>query len=122
MGTKERHLYLRFLERAVEWSSWGEAEFAYCDVERALQREIRKLNYLGRYQLNAVESFRTTEMAILERLETKYRPVAIQRVGCFSDSSDRHVPDSPRGSGSSARQPSFRRPACCRRSFNFSNS
>jgi hypothetical protein len=52
----------------------GDAEFTFCDVERALQREIRKRNYLGRYELKAAESLRSAEMAILERLEAKYRP------------------------------------------------
>jgi hypothetical protein len=70
---------LRFLEQALEWPCWGEAEFTFCDVERALQREIRKRNYLGRYQLKAAESLRSAEMAILERLEAKYRPVKTPR-------------------------------------------
>lgn len=70
---------LRFLEQALEWPCWGEAEFTFCDVERALQREIRKRNYLGVYELKAAESLRSAEMAILERLEAKYRPAAIQR-------------------------------------------
>ena len=43
-------------------------------MERALQREIRKRNYLGRYELKAAEALRAAEMAILERLEVKYRP------------------------------------------------
>jgi len=47
-------------------------------VERALQREIRKRNYLGRYELKAAESLRAAEMAILERLEAKYRPAKTQ--------------------------------------------
>ena len=33
---------LRFLEQALEWPCWGDAAFTFCDVERALQREIRK--------------------------------------------------------------------------------
>ena len=65
---------LRFLEQTLEWPCWGEAEFTFCDVERALQREIRKRNYFGRYELKAAESLRSAEMAILERLEAKCRP------------------------------------------------
>jgi hypothetical protein len=45
-------------------------------VERALQREIRKRNYVARYELKAAESLRAAEMAILERLEAKYRLAA----------------------------------------------
>jgi hypothetical protein len=48
-------------------------------VERALQREIRKRNHLARYELKAAESLRAAEMAILERLEAKYRPAPTQR-------------------------------------------
>jgi hypothetical protein len=71
---------LRFLEQALEWPCWGEAEFTFCDVERALQREIRKRNYVGRYELKTAESLRAAEMAILERLEAKYRPIATHPV------------------------------------------
>ena len=71
---------LRFLEQALEWPCWGEAEFTFCDVERALQREIRKRNYVGRYELKTAESLRAAEMAILERLEAKYRPIATHAV------------------------------------------
>ncbi|WP_263359521.1 hypothetical protein [Acidicapsa ligni] len=70
---------VRFLEQTLEWPCWGEAEFTFCDVERALQREVRKRNYLGRYELRAAESLRAAEMAILKRLEAKYRPAADPR-------------------------------------------
>ncbi len=70
---------LHFLEQALEWPCWGDAEFTFCDVERALQREIRKRNYLARYELKAAASLRAAEMAILERLEAKYRSAATQR-------------------------------------------
>jgi hypothetical protein len=69
---------LRFLEQALEWPCWGEAEFTFCDVERALQREIRKRNYVARYELKAAEAVHSAEMAILERLEAKYRPAPTQ--------------------------------------------
>ena len=71
---------LRFLEQALEWPCWGDAEFTFCDVERALQREIRIRNYVARYELKAAEAMRSAEMAILERLEAKYRPAPTQRV------------------------------------------
>ena len=64
---------LRFLKQTLKWPCWGHAEFTFCDVERALQREIRKRNYLGRYELKAADSLRSAEIAILERLEAKYR-------------------------------------------------
>jgi hypothetical protein len=70
---------LRFLEQALEWPCWGDAEFTFCDVERALQREIRKRNYVAWYELKAAESLRAAEMAVLERLEAKYRAAPTQR-------------------------------------------
>jgi hypothetical protein len=69
---------LRFLEQTLEWPCWGDAKFTFCDVERALQREIRKHNYIARYELKATESLRAAEIAILERLEAKYRPAPTQ--------------------------------------------
>jgi hypothetical protein len=56
-------------------------------VERALQREIRKRNYVRRYELKAAEAARSAEMAILERLEAKYRPAPTQRAETSSSSS-----------------------------------
>jgi hypothetical protein len=70
---------LHFFEQALEWPCWGDAEFTFCDVERALQREIWKRNYVARYELKAAEAVRSAEMAILERLEAKYRPAPTQR-------------------------------------------
>jgi hypothetical protein len=69
---------LRFLEHALRWPCWGDPAFTFCDVERALQCEIRKRDYLRRYELKAAESLRSAEMAILERLEAKYRPAPTQ--------------------------------------------
>jgi hypothetical protein len=69
---------LRFLEHALDWPCWGEPEFTFCDVERALQREIRRRNYLAHHELKAAESLHSAEMAILKRLEAKYRPVAVR--------------------------------------------
>jgi hypothetical protein len=69
---------LRFLQHALRHGCWGSPEFTFYDVERAVQGEIRKRNYLGRYELRAAESVRSREMTILERLEAKYRIAAIQ--------------------------------------------
>ncbi len=65
---------IRFLQYALRWPCWGDPAFTFCDVERALQREIRKRNYLALYELKTAESLRSAEMVTLERLEAKYRP------------------------------------------------
>ena len=53
----------------------GDPEFTFSDVERAIQREIRKRNYLARYELRVAEAVRSGEMEILNQLEAKYRTV-----------------------------------------------
>ena len=67
---------LSFLRHTLNWPCWGDPEFTFCDVERAIQQEIRKRNYLARYELRAAEAVRSREMEILKRLEAKYRTVA----------------------------------------------
>lgn len=64
---------LRFLLHALNWPCWGDPEYTFCDVERAIQQEIRKSNYLARYELRAAEALRAREMETLMRLEAKYR-------------------------------------------------
>jgi hypothetical protein len=66
---------LRFLRHTLRWPCWGDPEFTFCDVERAIQQEIRKRNYLARYELLTAEEVRSSEMETLRRLEAKYRMV-----------------------------------------------
>jgi hypothetical protein len=67
---------LRFLRHTLDWPCWGDPEFTFCDVERAIQQEVRKQNYLARYELRTAESVRSREMETLKRLEAKCRTVA----------------------------------------------
>ena len=67
---------LRFLRHTLVWPCWGDPEFTFCDVERAIQQEIRKRNYLARYELRAAEAVHSREMELLKQLEAKYRKVA----------------------------------------------
>jgi hypothetical protein len=66
---------LRFLEHTLRWPCWGEPEYTFSDVERAIQQEVRKRNYLARYELRAAEAVRSGEMETLKRLEAKYRTI-----------------------------------------------
>ena len=70
---------LRFLEHTLRWPCWGDPGLTFSDVERAIQQEIRKRNYLARYELRAAEAVRSGEMETLKRLEEKYRTVAIHQ-------------------------------------------
>jgi hypothetical protein len=67
---------LEFLRHSLQWPCWGDPEFTFCDVERAIQQEIRKRNYLARYELRTAEAVRSAEMETFKRLEAKYRTVA----------------------------------------------
>lgn len=83
---------LRFLRHALAWPCWGDPVYTFCDVERAIQQEIRKRNYLARYELRAAESVRSREMETLKRLETKYRTVANRQL---DEGPDCSAPSSP---------------------------
>ena len=52
------HDRLRFLEKTLKWPCWGDPEYTFSDVERAIQQEVRKRNYLARYQLRVAEAER----------------------------------------------------------------
>jgi len=75
---------LRFLQHTLSCPCWGDPEFTFCDVERAIQQEIRKRNYLARYEFRAAEAVRSGEMETLKRLEAKYRTVAIHQLDAVS--------------------------------------
>ena len=75
---------LEFLRHSLQWPCWGDPEFTFCDVERAIQQEIRKRNYLARYELRVAESVRSGEMEALKRLEAKYRTVASDKADADS--------------------------------------
>jgi hypothetical protein len=67
------HDRLRFLEKALKWPCWGDPEYTFSDVERAIQQEVRKRNYLARCQLRVAEAERASDMETLRRLKAKYR-------------------------------------------------
>jgi hypothetical protein len=64
-----------YKRHTLAWPCWGDPEYTFCDVERAIQQEIRKRNYLARYELRAAEAVRSGEMETLKMLEAKYRAV-----------------------------------------------
>ena len=65
-----------FLKNTLSWPCWGDPTFTYSDVERAIKQEVRARNYLALYELKAAEELRTAEIAVLTRLEAKYRSPA----------------------------------------------
>ena len=75
---------LRFLQHTLSYPCWGDPEFTFCDVERAIQQEIRKRNYLARYELRAAEAVRSGEMETLKQLEAKYQTAATHQTDADS--------------------------------------
>jgi len=61
------HDRLRFLEKTLKCRA-GRSEYTFSDVERAIQQEVRKRNYLARYQLRVAEAERASDMETLRRL------------------------------------------------------
>lgn len=64
---------LEFLRNTLAWPCWGDPKFTYSDVERAIKQQVRARNYLSLYELRAAEELRSAEMAVLVRLDAKYR-------------------------------------------------
>jgi hypothetical protein len=77
---------VRFIEHLLRWRCFGDPEFTFSDVERALQAEVRSRNYHSRFEAIAGASLRAKEVALLEALEAKYRhPAAIAREPAKND-------------------------------------
>jgi len=64
---------VRFLKHALRFPCYGDPEYTFSDVERAIQREIVNRNYLARYELRLAEAHQATDLALLRQLESKYR-------------------------------------------------
>jgi hypothetical protein len=64
---------VRFLKHTLRFPCYGDPEYTFSDVERAIQREIVNRNYLARYELRLAEEQRATDLALLRQLESKYR-------------------------------------------------
>jgi hypothetical protein len=64
---------LDFLRNASRWPCHGDPKFTFSDVERALRQQILSRNYVALYEVRAADELRSAEMAILQKLEAKYR-------------------------------------------------
>ena len=67
---------VRFLKHTLRFPCYGDPEYTFSDVERAIQREIGNRNYLARYELRLAEEHQATDLALLRQLESKYRTPA----------------------------------------------
>jgi hypothetical protein len=64
---------VRFLKHTLRFPCYGDPEYMFSDVERAIQREISNRNYLARYELRLAEEQQATDLVLLRQLEGKYR-------------------------------------------------
>jgi hypothetical protein len=64
---------VRFLKHTLKFPCYGDPEYTFSDVEKAIRREIVNRNYLARYELRLAEEQQATELALLRQLESKYK-------------------------------------------------
>jgi len=70
---------VRFLKHTLRFPCYGDPEYTFSDVERAIQREIVNRNYLARYELRLAEEQQAADLVVLRKLESKYRTPAEER-------------------------------------------
>jgi hypothetical protein len=64
---------VRFLKHTLRFPCYGDPEYTFSDIERAIQREIIDRNYLARYELRLAQKQQATDLALLRQLEGKYK-------------------------------------------------
>jgi hypothetical protein len=57
----------------MQWPCYGDPGYTFSDVERAIQREVARLNLVAKVKEAAVSSIRQRELSLLATLENKYR-------------------------------------------------
>jgi hypothetical protein len=70
---------VRFLKHTLRFPCYGDPEYTFSDVERAIQREIGNRNYLAQYELRLAEEQQATDLALLRQLKSKYRTPVRER-------------------------------------------
>ncbi len=75
---------LQFLRHTLKFPCHGSPEFTFCDVERAIQFEIRKRNLLAEYEMRVEKATRAAELALLAQLQSKYgqAPATVEPEDC----------------------------------------
>jgi hypothetical protein len=76
---------VRFLKHTLRFPCYGDPEYTFSDVERAIQREIVNRNHLARYELRLAEELQAADLALLTQLESKYRKPVVKRDQAFRD-------------------------------------
>ena len=62
-----------FVNHLMQWPCHGDPRYTFSDVERAVQREVTRLNLVAKVNEAAASSIQERELALLDALESKYR-------------------------------------------------
>lgn len=63
---------VEFLEQTLQWPCFGDPEYTYRDVERAIKTRLRKGGLLDAYRAMRAAEIEKAERAALKRLSEKY--------------------------------------------------
>lgn len=63
---------LRFLRQSLQWPCYGDPQFTYSDVEKAIQSWLMHNGILDKYERRLAEEQEAAEKAELARLKAKY--------------------------------------------------
>ena len=66
-----------FIEALCSWPCWGDPQFTYSDVERAVCAKIAELNLLAAWRERQGHEQHNRELATLKRLQEKYQPATV---------------------------------------------
>ena len=61
-----------FLDQTLSWRCFGDPEYTYSDVERAVNARLRSCNLLGAYRALRAAEVENAERETLRRLQQKY--------------------------------------------------
>ena len=68
----EDALRLSFLRHTLRFGCYGDPEYTFSDVERAIKAELRRRPLVDQYEARVAAAVRARELAQLERLQAKY--------------------------------------------------
>jgi len=70
---------VRFLKHTLRFPCYGDPEYTFSDVERAIQRVISNRNYLARYELRLAEEQQATDLALLRQISARSTSAIVRK-------------------------------------------
>jgi hypothetical protein len=65
---------IEFIEQTISHPCWGDPEYTYCDLERAVIKRVRASSILETLQSQLATESRARDLKLLDRLKQKYEP------------------------------------------------